>query len=69
MKVKDLIKHLKKLPQNEVVYYSDNNEFLDIDAVEHSPKIQDYEGFVILGFDAKKHGQIIRGNGLVRNIK
>ena len=69
MKVKELIKELKKLPQNEVVYYSDNNEFLDIDAVGHNPKIQDYDGFVILGFDSKKHCQIIKGNGLIRRKK
>ncbi len=49
MKVKELIKELKKLPQNEVIYYSNNDEFLDIDAVGHNPKEQGYEGFVILG--------------------
>jgi predicted alpha/beta hydrolase family esterase len=49
MKVKELIKELKKLPQNEVVYYSNNDEFLDIDAVGHNPKEYGYEGFVILG--------------------
>ena len=54
MKVKELIKKLKKLPQNEVVYYSDDNEFLDIDAVGHNPREKDYEGFVILGFNSKK---------------
>ena len=69
MTVKELIKELKQLPQNEVVYYSDNNEFLDIDAVGYNPKIQDYDGFVILGFDSKKHGQIIKGNGLIRRKK
>ena len=49
MKVKELIKELKKLPQNEVVYYSDDNEFLDVDTVGHNPKEKGYEGFIILG--------------------
>mgnify|MGYP003117744224 CR=1 FL=1 len=49
MKVKELIKELKKLPQNEVVYYSDNNEFLDVDVVGHNPKEKGYKGFIILG--------------------
>ena len=53
MKVKELIKQLKKLPQNEVVYYSDNNEFLDIEAIEHNPKEKGYEGFIILGMRDK----------------
>tara|TARA_R110001592_G_scaffold306155_1_gene579060 strand:- start:14 stop:181 length:168 start_codon:yes stop_codon:yes gene_type:complete len=55
MTVEELITALKKMPKKDVVYYSNNDEFLDIDAIQHNPKEHDYEGFVILGTNNQQH--------------
>jgi len=55
MRVKELITLLQQMPPTKEVYYSDNNEFLDIDNVTNqSDKLAPQGGLVILGFDMKK---------------
>ena len=61
MKVKELIEHLKKMPQTKEVYYSDNNQFLDIDNVTNqSDRLAPQGGLVILGFDMELRGDFIK---------
>ena len=61
MRVKELIKHLKKMPQTKEVYYSDNNQFLDIDNVTNqSDRLAPQGGIVILGFDMELRGDFIK---------
>ena len=55
MRVKELITLLQQMPPTKEVYYSDNNEFLDIDNVTNqSDRLAPQGGLVILGFDMKK---------------
>ena len=61
IKVKELIEHLKKMPQTKEVYYSDNNQFLDIDNVTNqSDRLAPQGGLVILGFDMELRGDFIK---------
>jgi len=61
MKVKELINFLKKMPQTKEVYYSDNNQFLDIDNVINQPdRLAPQGGLVILGFDVELRGNSIK---------
>jgi len=61
MRVKELIEHLKKMPQTKEVYYSDNNQFLDIDNVTNqSDRLAPQGGLVILGFDMELRGNFIK---------
>ena len=61
MRVKELIKLLKKMPQTKEVYYSDNNQFLDIDNVTNqSDRLAPQGGLVILGFDMELRGDFIK---------
>jgi|TARA_R100001480_G_scaffold100924_1_gene104679 hypothetical protein len=50
IKVKELVKILKTLPQSKEVYYSDNNQFLDIEyAHNQSDRLAAQGGLVIVG--------------------
>ena len=50
MKVKELVKILKTMPQSKEVYYSDNNQFLDIDNIyNQSDRLSPQGGIVIFG--------------------
>ena len=61
MRVKELINFLKKMPQTKEVYYSDNNQFLDIDNVTNQSDRQAPQGgLVILGFDMELRGDFIK---------
>ena len=61
MRVKELIQLLKKMPQTKEVYYSDNNQFLDIDNVTNqSDRKAPQGGLVILGFDTELRGNFIK---------
>ena len=61
MRVKELIQLLKKMLQTKEVYYSDNNQFLDIDNVTNqSDRKAPQGGLVILGFDRELRGNFIK---------
>jgi hypothetical protein len=61
MKVKELITLLQQMPPTKEVYYSDNNQFLDIDNVTNqSDRLAPQGGLVILGFDIKLRGDFIK---------
>ena len=50
IKVKELVKILKTMPQSKEVYYSDNNQFLDIDSIyNQSDRLAPQGGLVIMG--------------------
>ena len=49
------------MPQTKEVYYSDNNQFLDIDNVTNqSDRLAPQGGLVILGFDMELRGDFIQ---------
>ena len=49
------------MPQTKEVYYSDNNQFLDIDNVTNqSDRLAPQGGLVILGYDTELRGDFIK---------